>query len=135
MVQLIVGKKGKGKTKCLLDRVNNEVKEVLGSVVYLDKSTKLKLERGARLVELLKQPQYMPMPTEDQVASMYAATRGFMDDVPETEIRTFERELLDFLHASKADILDDIRTRKTLDDDLKGRLNDAITAFKQSRNA
>ncbi|MBO4312291.1 MAG: F0F1 ATP synthase subunit alpha [Desulfovibrionaceae bacterium] len=101
----------------------------------LDKSTKLKLERGARLVELLKQPQYMPMPTEDQVASMYAATRGFMDDVPETEIRMFERELLDFLHASKADILDDIRTRKTLDDDLKGRLNDAITAFKQSRNA
>ncbi|MBR5704620.1 MAG: F0F1 ATP synthase subunit alpha [Deltaproteobacteria bacterium] len=101
----------------------------------LDKSTKLKLERGARLVELLKQPQYMPMPTEDQVASMYAATRGFMDDVPETEIRTFERELLDFLHASKADILDDIRTRKTLDDDLKDRLNDAITSFKQSRNA
>jgi len=101
----------------------------------LDKSTRLKLERGARLVELLKQPQYMPMPTEDQVVSMYAATRGFMDDVPETEIRVFERELLDFIHASKADILDDIRTRKTLDDDLKNRLNDAITAFKQSRNA
>ena len=56
----------------------------------LDKSTKQKLERGARLVELLKQPQYQPMPTQEQVVSMYAATRGFMDDVPVASVQAFE---------------------------------------------
>ena len=60
----------------------------------LDKSTKQKLERGARLVELLKQPQYQPMPTQEQVVSMYAATRGFMDDVPVASVQAFERDFL-----------------------------------------
>ena len=74
----------------------------------LDKSTKQKLERGARLVELLKQPQYQPMPTQEQVVSMYAATRGFMDDVPVASVQAFERDFLDFIRGAKSDILDDI---------------------------
>ncbi len=101
----------------------------------LDKSTKAKLERGARLVELLKQPQYQPMSTQEQVASMYAATRGYMDDVPVASIQAFERDLLDFLRSSKASILEDIKTREKLDDDIEGRLKDAILEFKKGYNA
>ncbi|WP_279027205.1 F0F1 ATP synthase subunit alpha [Bilophila wadsworthia] len=101
----------------------------------LDKSTKQKLERGARLVELLKQPQYQPMPTQEQVVSMYAATRGFMDDVPVASVQAFERDFLDFIRGAKSDILDDIVARKVLDADLEGRLKDAILEFKKGYNA
>ena len=101
----------------------------------LDKTTKRKLERGARLVELLKQPQYQPMPTQEQVVSMYAATRGFMDDVPVASVQAFERDFLDYMRSSKSDILDDILARKVLDADLEGRLKDAILEFKKGYNA
>ena len=101
----------------------------------LDKSTKQKLERGARLVELLKQPQYQPMPTQEQVVSMYAATRGFMDDVPVASVLAFERDFLDFIRGAKSDILDDIVARKVLDADLEARLKDAILEFKKGYNA
>ena len=101
----------------------------------LDKSTKQKLERGARLVELLKQPQYQPIPTQEQVVSMYAATRGFMDDVPVASVQAFERDFLDFIRGAKSDILDDIVARKVLDADLEARLKDAILEFKKGYNA
>ncbi|MEI3479195.1 MAG: F0F1 ATP synthase subunit alpha [Bilophila sp.] len=101
----------------------------------LDKSTKQKLERGARLVELLKQPQYQPMPTQEQVVSMYAATRGFMDDVPVASVQDFERDFLEFMRSSRADILDDIVSRKALDADPESRLKDAILEFKKGYNA
>ena len=101
----------------------------------LDKSTKQKLERGARLVELLKQPQYQPMPTQEQVVSMYAATRGFMDDVPVASVQAFERDFLDFIRGAKSDILDDIVARKVLDADLEAPLKDAILEFKKGYNA
>lgn len=101
----------------------------------LDKSTKQKLERGARLVELLKQPQYQPMPTQEQVVSMYAATRGFMDDVPVASVQAFERDFLEFMRSSRSDILDDIVSRKVLDADLESRLKDAILEFKKGYNA
>ena len=101
----------------------------------LDKSTKQKLERGARLVELLKQPQYQPMPTQEQVVSMYVATRGFMDDVPVASVQAFERDFLDFIRGAKSDILDDIVARKVLDADLEARLKDAILEFKKGYNA
>ena len=104
-----------------------------GSDLY--KSTKQKLERGARLVELLKQPQYQPMPTQEQVVSMYAATRGFMDDVPVASVQAFERDFLDFIRGAKSDILDDIVARKVLDADLEARLKDAILEFKKGYNA
>ena len=101
----------------------------------LDKATKQKLDRGARLVELLKQPQYQPMPVEQQVASMYAATRGLMDDVPVLAIRKFEAEMLDFLKNSKADILNDIKTKKALDADIEDRLKAAVAEFKKGFQA
>lgn len=101
----------------------------------LDKATKAKLDRGARLVELLKQPQYEPMPTEEQVASMYAATRGLMDDVAVADIRKFETAMLDYLRSGKADILNDIKTKKALDQDIENRLKAAIAEFKKGYQA
>ena len=101
----------------------------------LDKATKEKLDRGARLLELLKQPQYQPLPVEEQVASLYAATRGFIDDVPLESVREFESGLLDYLRNSKADILNDIKTKKALDEDLEKRLGAGIQEFKKGFSA
>ena len=101
----------------------------------LDKATKDKLDRGARLLELLKQPQYQPLPTEEQVASLYSATRGFIDSVPLEAVRDFETGLLDYLRSSKADILSDIKTKKVIDEDLEKRLNAAIEDFKKNFSA
>ena len=98
----------------------------------LDKATQARIDRGLRLVELLKQPQYQPMPVEEQVASLYSATRGHLDDIPVTEIRRFETEFLEYMRTSKADIMNDIKTKKEIDADLDGRLKNAIEAFKSS---
>ena len=101
----------------------------------LDKATKAKLERGARLVELLKQPQYQPMPAHEQVASIYAATRGYMDDVPVDQVRAFESQMLAFMRDTKKDVLDAIKEKKVIDEAVEKGLNDAIAAFKQSYTA
>ena len=101
----------------------------------LDKATKAKLERGARLVELLKQPQYRPMPAQEQVASIYAATNGYLDDVPVEKVRDFEDAFLSFMRDTKKDILDTIRDKKVLTDELKASMNSAIEQFKQGYTA
>ena len=101
----------------------------------LDKATKAKLERGARLVELLKQPQYQPMPAHEQVASIYAATNGYMDDVAVENVRDFEAKFLTYMRDTKKDVLEAIRDKKVLDDDLKASLNSAIQSFKQGYTA
>jgi F-type H+-transporting ATPase subunit alpha len=96
----------------------------------LDAATQRQLARGARLVEVLKQPQYQPVPVERQVAIIFAVTNGYLDDVEVAHIRQWERDFLGYLEASHPAVLTDIRTRKALDDDLTGRLKAAITAFK-----
>ncbi|OGR36197.1 MAG: F0F1 ATP synthase subunit alpha [Desulfovibrionales bacterium GWA2_65_9] len=101
----------------------------------LDKATQQKLNRGARLVELLKQPQYQPMPVQEQVISLYAGTRGYMDEVPLDAVRKFETEMLEFMRNSKADILKDILEKKALDADIEGRLKAAIDEFKKGFRA
>ena len=101
----------------------------------LDKATKAKLERGARLVELLKQPQYRPMPAQEQVASIYAATNGYLDDVPVEKVRDFEDAFLSFMRDTKKDILDTIRDKKVLTDELKASMNSVIEQFKQGYKA
>ncbi len=101
----------------------------------LDKATKAKLERGARLVELLKQPQYQPMPAHEQVASIYAATNGYMDDVAVENVRDFEAKFLTYMRDTKNDVLEAIRDKKVLDDELKSSLNSAIESFKQGYTA
>jgi F-type H+-transporting ATPase subunit alpha len=96
----------------------------------LDPATQRQLARGARLVEILKQPQYQPVPVEKQVAIIYAVTNGHLDDVEVPQIRQWERDFLAFLEAQHPAVLSDIRTKKVLDDDLTGRLKAAIAAFK-----
>ena len=101
----------------------------------LDKDTKAILDRGARMTELLKQPQYHPMPTEEQVASIFAASRGFLDDIEVKDVLPFESGMLEMLRTEKPEILADIRDRKKLDDDLEERLSAAIKEFKVSFKA
>jgi F-type H+-transporting ATPase subunit alpha len=96
----------------------------------LDAATQRQLNRGARLVEVLKQPQYQPVPVEKQVAIIFAVTNGYLDDLKVTHIRQWERNLLEYLEASHPQLLKDIKTKRVLDDDITNRLKAAITAFK-----
>ncbi|HXE59029.1 MAG TPA: F0F1 ATP synthase subunit alpha [Gemmatimonadales bacterium] len=96
----------------------------------LDPATQRQLARGARTVEILKQPQYQPVPVERQVAIIYAVTNGHLDDVPVEQVRAWERQFLEYLELQQPKILEDIRTKKALDDDLTNRLKAAIAAFK-----
>ena len=97
----------------------------------LDKATQAQLARGARMVELLKQDQYRPMPVANQVISIFAGTNGFLDDVAVAKVRRFEEELLDFVTREHPDIQRDIASKGKLDDELTTRLRTAITAFKE----
>jgi F-type H+-transporting ATPase subunit alpha len=96
----------------------------------LDKASMAQLTRGARMVEILKQGQYSPIPVEKQIAIIYAGTNGMLDDLPLDQIRTFEQELYRFLENAHPAILTTIKEKKTIDDDLKGKLNSALQEFK-----
>ncbi|GAA4193823.1 F0F1 ATP synthase subunit alpha [Streptosporangium oxazolinicum] len=98
----------------------------------LDAASRAQLERGQRLVELLKQAQYSPFPVEKQVVSVWAGTTGQLDDVPVEDIRRFEAEFLDYLGRESKGILDGIRETRDLPDDTVTALKDAITEFKKS---
>ena len=95
----------------------------------LDASTQKLLARGARLTELLKQAQFAPMPVEDQVASIYAGTQGFIDAVETKDVTRYEQAMLSFLRSDHADVLKTIRDTKTLEDDTAAKLKDALTTF------
>jgi len=95
----------------------------------LDASTQKLLARGARLTELLKQPQYAPMPIEEQVASIYAGTQGFLDSVDVKDVVRYEAAMLSFMRNEKADVLKSIRDSKQLDDDTAAKLKEALTDF------
>ena len=95
----------------------------------LDKGTQAQLNRGRRLVEILKQPQYQPLGVEKQVAIIYAATKGFIDPVPIEDVRRYEEELYRFLETRATGVLTGIVEKKTLDDEIKGALEAALTEF------
>jgi len=95
----------------------------------LDASTQRLLARGARLTELLKQPQYNPMPVEEQVVSIFAGTQGFLDSVPVTDVVRYEAAMLSFLRSEKPKILKAIRDSKELKDDTAAALKDALGEF------
>jgi F-type H+-transporting ATPase subunit alpha len=96
----------------------------------LDKASQQQLNRGKRLMELLKQPQYAPVPVEKQVVIIYAGTTGLLDDLAPEQIRNFETELNRFFDSSQTALLQEIREKKALDDQLKGKLNSVIKEFK-----
>jgi F-type H+-transporting ATPase subunit alpha len=96
----------------------------------LDAATQRQLARGARTVEVLKQPQYSPAPVERQVAIIYAVTNGHLDDVDVKNIRKWEADFIAYVEATHAAVFDAIRTKKTLDEDTTAKLKAAIAAFK-----
>jgi len=98
----------------------------------LDAASRAQLERGARLVELLKQPQYSPYPVEEQVVSIWAGTSGQLDDVPVEDIRRFESEFLDYLRRDQPGVLTAIRETGNLTDDDVTVLKDAIGRFRRT---
>ncbi len=101
----------------------------------LDKATLAQLNRGQRMVELLKQDQYVPMPVEHQILVIFAGTNGYVDDVPVNALKKFEQELLRFAASKHADLLKDIVTKKQIDDSLKERIKAAIEEFKKTFTA
>ena len=101
----------------------------------LDASSKAQLERGARLVELLKQPAFTPYPVEDQVIAIFLGTKGHLDSVPVEDVARFEREVLEHVKAAHEDVLNDIRESKKLPEEAQERLNDIINEFKKGFSA
>jgi F-type H+-transporting ATPase subunit alpha len=95
----------------------------------LDKASRAQLDRGERMVELLKQEQFQPMPVEKQVVSIWAGSNGFLDTAPVPDVRRFERELLEFMESSHPEVLEHIREQGTLPDDVEDKLRDAVTEF------
>ncbi len=96
----------------------------------LDKASQQQLSRGRRLVEVLKQAQYQPARVEDQVVMIFAATNGYTDSIPETNVNRFEKELLQFLKQKYTSLLSTIADKKQISDDMKKELVQALTEFK-----
>ncbi len=98
----------------------------------LDKETIKRLEKGKRLIEILKQDQYEPMPVEKQIIILYCGVNNFLIDIPVSKIRMFEREFLDFIDIYHRDILELIDDKKVMDDEIESRLKEVISEFKQT---
>ncbi len=97
----------------------------------LDKATQAQLNRGQRLVELLKQNQFSPLHFSKQILIIFAGTGGFLDDLPVNQVRDFEKELYEYVDATQAGLLRTIMEKKILDDGLKAQLTDVIKQAKQ----
>jgi F-type H+/Na+-transporting ATPase subunit alpha len=101
----------------------------------LDKATQMQLERGVRLVEILKQPQYRPIPNEKQVLVIFAANNGFLDDYPVSALKRYETELYAFFDNRQAELVAELRDKKAIDDDMKGKIIAAMGQFKKEFTA
>ena len=99
----------------------------------LDKATQAQLARGARMVELLKQDQYKPMPVADQVLSIFAGVNGFIDDVPVNKIKEFEADLLTFVKEKYPKVRDEVVTKKKIDEEFGNQLKQIISEFKKAK--
>jgi F-type H+-transporting ATPase subunit alpha len=98
----------------------------------LDAATQRLLNRGSRLTELLKQPQYQPMPVEEQVVAIYTGVRGFLDKLPVNAVRRFESEFLRLMRSKHKDVLDAIRSSKQLNAEIEGKLQSILNEFSKS---
>jgi F-type H+-transporting ATPase subunit alpha len=95
----------------------------------LDKATQQQLNRGRRLVEILKQPQYQPLPMAKQVTILFAGTRGFLDKYPVDRLGDYEKQLYDFVESKHADVFSDLEAKKAIDDDLDAKMKKVLTEF------
>lgn len=96
----------------------------------LDKATQSQLDRGARLVELLKQPQYKPMPTEQEVMVIYAGTKGYLDDVPVDRVLTFQHDFLQYVDQNATDLRQQLADKKELTEEIENQLKTTLNDFK-----
>ncbi|MBW1704501.1 MAG: F0F1 ATP synthase subunit alpha [Deltaproteobacteria bacterium] len=96
----------------------------------LDKTTQQQLNRGQRLVEVLKQPQYQPMPAEKEVSILFAAANGYLDEWPEEAVADYEKQMLEFLESKYSDILSEIKEKGALSDELQEKMKKALDEFK-----
>ncbi len=96
----------------------------------LDPATQKQLDRGYRMVEILKQPQYRPMNVIDQILSIFAGTRGYLDEVPVPEVRKWEEEFLAFMHDLHADVVNELKEKQDIDDELEKKIEAALEEFK-----
>jgi F-type H+/Na+-transporting ATPase subunit alpha len=96
----------------------------------LDQATQRQLNRGSRLVELLKQGQYEPLPVEKQILIVYAGTNGFVDELPLTVLKKYEQELYSFVESKHPDLFADILKKRELDSDLRAKMNKVLEEFK-----
>jgi F-type H+-transporting ATPase subunit alpha len=101
----------------------------------LDKATQAQLARGSRLVEILKQPLYEPLPVEKQVLIIYAATNGFVDQYPEAALKHYERGLLSFIEAKHPEITKEIAEKREIGDSLREKMNKVLTSFRETFKA
>jgi F-type H+-transporting ATPase subunit alpha len=99
----------------------------------LDKSTQAQLERGRRLTEILKQGQYQPMPVEQQVFIIWTVSNGLADDIEVSDLRRFEEEIFKFIENAHPSVLQTLRDKKSIDDDLKASMREAVEDFKSTR--
>jgi F-type H+-transporting ATPase subunit alpha len=95
----------------------------------LDKQTLSQLNRGKRLVEILKQPQYEPLPVEQQVIVIYAATNGYLDAVAIEDVRAYETQLFQFLESRRPQLLSSLTEKKQITDEIKAELNQSLKEF------
>jgi F-type H+-transporting ATPase subunit alpha len=96
----------------------------------LDAETQKQLARGERLVEILKQGQYQPLPVAKQVLAIYAVNNGYTDDIPASAVQRYEQEMIAFMDTQKSDLIKDLSDKKAIDDDIKGRIEKALVEFK-----
>ena len=101
----------------------------------LDKNTQAQLTRGERMVEILKQNQYVPMPVENQVAIIFSAGKGLLDDIAANKVREFESAVLEHLMTSNSDLLASIKDSGTVADDIGEKLENAVADFKKGFSA
>jgi len=101
----------------------------------LDETSRKQLERGQRMVEVLKQPPYSPLPVEKQIVIIYAGANGYLDDIDATSVTKFEAELYPFIEAKYPSILEDIKTKQKIDDEIKAQLNKILDEFKATFEA
>ena len=101
----------------------------------LDESSRNQLERGQRMVEVLKQPPYQPLPIEKQVVIIYAGANGYLDDIPATSVVKFEAELYPFIESKYPEILEGIRSKQKIDDEVENKLKAALEDFKSQFSA
>jgi F-type H+-transporting ATPase subunit alpha len=98
----------------------------------LDKATRDQLTRGEKLSEIVKQPQYQPLPVERQVAILYVATTGKVDDIPTARVKEFETQFYRYLESERPAILSELGDTKAMTDELAAALDEAVDAFRQS---